>query len=211
MRALPELELREDRAAAHLRYGTALTEGLLMASRDGVHFDRWNEAFLRPGPERPATWLYGHQFIAWHAVETASALPGAPREMSLYATEGEWHGKGNSLRRYTLRLDGFVSINAPLSGGELLTKPLTFTGNSLSLNFATSAAGDIRVEIQDAAGAPLPGFTLDDSELLFGDSLDRTVTWKNGGDVSRLAGRPIRLRFVLRDADLFSLKFSDKP
>ena len=211
MRALPELELREDRAAAHLRYGTALTEGLLMASRDGVHFDRWNEAFLRPGPERPATWLYGHQFIAWHAVETASALPGAPREMSLYATEGEWHCKGNSLRRYTLRLDGFVSINAPLSGGELLTKPLTFTGNSLSLNFATSAAGDIRVEIQDAAGAPLPGFTLDDSELLFGDSLDRTVTWKNGGDVSRLAGRPIRLRFVLRDADLFSLKFTDKP
>ncbi len=211
MRALPELELREDRAAAHLRYGTALTEGLLMASRDGVHFDRWNEAFLRPGPQRPATWLYGQQFIAWHAVETASSLPGAPREMSLYATEGEWHGKGSSLRRYTLRLDGFVSISAPLSGGELLTKPLTFTGNSLSLNFATSAAGDIRVELQDAAGKPLPGFTLDDSELLFGDSTDRTVNWKNGTDVSRLAGQPVRLRFVLRDADLFALKFNDKP
>lgn len=207
MRALPELERREQRAAANLRYGTALTEGLLMASRNGVHFERWNEAFLRPGPERPATWLYGHQFIAWHAVETESSLPGAPREMSLYAAEGSWHGKGNSLRRYTLRLDGFVSINAPLSGGELVTKPLTFTGNKLTLNFATSAAGDIRVELQDATGKPHPGFTLEDCPPLFGDALNRPVTWKNGGNLDQLTGKPVRLRFVLRDADLFALQF----
>ncbi|MCA9070763.1 MAG: hypothetical protein KDA84_17655, partial [Planctomycetaceae bacterium] len=83
MRALPELQNRQQRAAAHLRYGTALTEGLLMSSRNGVHFERWNEAFLRPGPERPDTWLYGHQYIAWHAVETKSSLPGAPNELSL--------------------------------------------------------------------------------------------------------------------------------
>ncbi len=207
MRALPELELREQRAAAHLRYGTALTEGLLMASRNGVHFERWNEAFLRPGPERPATWLYGHQFIAWHAVETAPSLPGAPPEMSLYAAEGSWHGKGNSLRRYTLRLDGFVSINAPMSGGEVVTKPLTFTGDKLTLNFATSAAGDIRVELQDLAGQPYPGYSLDDCSPLFGDTLNRPVTWKNGSEVSRLAGKAVRLRFVLRDADLFALQF----
>ncbi len=207
MRALPELERREQRAAANLRYGTALTEGLLMASRNGVHFERWNETFLRPGPERPSTWLYGHQFISWHAVETESPFPGAPREMSLYAAEGSWHGKGNSLRRYTLRLDGFVSINAPLSGGELVTKPLNFTGDKLTLNFATSAAGDIRVELQDASGTPHPGFTLEDCSPLFGDSLSRPVTWKNGGKLSQLAGKPIRLRFVLRDADLYAMQF----
>lgn len=209
MRALPERERREERAAAHLRYGTALTEGLLMASRDGVHFERWNEAFLRPGPERPDTWLYGHQYIAWHAVETKSSLTGAANEMSLYASEGSWHGKGNSIRRYTLRLDGFVSVTAPMKGGELITKPLTFAGERLTLNFASSAAGDIRVEIQDGDGMPLGGYALDDCEPVFGDTLDRTVTWKNGGDVSKLAGKPIRLRFVLRDADLFSLKFSE--
>ena len=208
MRALPELELREQRAAAHLRYGTALTEGLLMASRDGVHFERWNEAFLRPGPERPKTWLYGHQFIAWHAVETKSSLPGAPNELSLYASEGSWHGKGNAIRRYTLRLDGFVSVAAPLSGGELFTKPLTFVGDKLTLNFATSAAGDIRIEIQDADGAPIPGFTLDDCPPVFGDAIERTVTWKDGNEVGKLAGKPVRLRFVLRDADLYSFRFS---
>lgn len=207
MRELPELEHREQRAAAHLRYGTALTEGLIMASRNGVHFERWNEAFLRPGPERPGTWLYGHQYIAWNAVETASSLPGAPAEMSLYATEGSWHDDGSAIRRYTLRLDGFVSVNAPLRGGELITRRLKFSGDRLTLNFASSAAGDIRVEIQNAEGKPLSGFELDNCHPLFGDSLGRTVVWKDGGDVSRLAGQPVRLRFSLRDSDLFSFQF----
>lgn len=211
MRDLPELEQREQRAAAHLRYGTALTEGLLMASRDGVRFERWNEAFLRPGPERPATWLYGHQYIAWHAVETPSTLPGAPPEMSLYASEGSWHGPGNDIRRYTLRLDGFVSIQAPLRGGELVTKPLKFRGDRLTLNFASSAAGDIRVEVQDAAGKPLPGFQLDQCPPIFGDSLARTVGWDGGPDVGKLSGQTIRLRFVLRDADLFAFQFGEAP
>ena len=208
MRALPQLEHREQRATANLRYGTALTEGLLMASRDGVHFERWNEAFLKPGPQRPETWLYGHNYIAWHAVETASSLPGAPNELSLYASEGSWTGDSNSIRRYSLRLDGFVSVNAGWRGGELITQPLTFTGDRLGINFSTSAAGDIRVEIQNPDGQPVPGFALEDSADVFGDEIDRTVEWKNGSDVSGLAGRPVRLRFVLKDADLYALKFS---
>jgi len=61
MRALPEREHREWRARASERYGVASTEGLLMVSRDGVNFKRWNEAFLRPGIEREGTWAYGHQ------------------------------------------------------------------------------------------------------------------------------------------------------
>ena len=213
MRALPELEHREQRAAANLRYGTALTEGLLMASRNGVHFERWNEAFLRPGPERPDTWMYGHQYIAWHAVETESSLPGAPRELSLYASEAAWTGTSNAIRRYTLRLDGFVSINAPWKGGELLTKPVQFSGNRLRINFATSAAGGVRVELQDAGRKPLPGFTLDDCPVMFGDTIDRTVTWKQGADVGKLAGKPVRLRFVLQDADLYAFQFAsaDRP
>jgi hypothetical protein len=125
----------------------------------------------------------------------------------MYATEGSWHGNGNALRRYTLRLDGFVSVNAPLSGGELLTKPLIFTGNKLTLNFATSAAGDIRVEIQDENKHALAGFQLDECAPIFGDTPARTVSWNGGSDVSRLAGKTVRLRFVLRDADLYALQF----
>ena len=207
MRALPELEHREMRAAAHLRYGTALTEGLLMSSRDGVRFKRWNEAFLRPGIQRAGTWHYGQQYIAWHAVETKSAIPGLPNELSIYATESYWTGESSELRRFTLRLDGFVSARAPLAGGEFVTKPLVFEGGKLVMNFSTSAAGSVRVEIQDEAGKPVEGFTLDDCPEIYGDAIERAVTWKAGPDVSRLAGKPVRLRFVLKDADLYSIRF----
>ena len=207
MRALPELEHRELRARLSTRYGTALTESLIMFSRDGVNFKRWEEAFLRPGIERPGTWNYGQQYIAWHLVETRSPLNGAPNELSLYATESYWTEPGSALRRYTLRLDGFVSIHAPMSGGEMITRPLTFSGSELVLNFSTSAAGDIRVEIQDESGHPLPGFTLDDCPAIFGDSIERAVVWKNGRNLADLQGNSVRLRFVLRDADLFSLRF----
>ena len=210
MRKLPQLEHREKRAAAHLRYGTAISEGLLMASRNGVHFARWNEAFLRPGPQRPETWLYGHQFIAWHAVETKSSLPGAPNELSLFAPEGSWTGTGNALRRYTIRLDGFVSINAPMAGGELITKPIRFDGSNLEINFATSAAGDLRVEIQDADGKPVPGFGLSDCDVQFGDQPNRIVSWKSKSDVNQLAGKIVQLRFELKDADLYAFRFSGK-
>jgi hypothetical protein len=207
MRALPEREHRETRSKANPRYGTAVTEALLMASRDGVRFERWNEAFLRPGIEREGTWQYGQNYIAWHLVETKSDLPEVPDELSLYAAESYWTGGSSVLRRYTLRLDGFVAVHAPMSGGTLLTKPLTFSGGKLSLNMATSAAGTIRVELQTADGEPIAGHALADSSEIFGDSIDRMVTWKNGGDVSKLAGKPVRLLVELRDADLYSFQF----
>ena len=75
------------------------------------------------------------------------------------------------------------------------------------MNFATSAAGSVRLEIQDASGGPIEGFTLADCPDHFGDTLDRTVTWKGGVGVGKLAGKPVRLRFVLKDADLFSFRF----
>jgi hypothetical protein len=178
-----------------------------MVSRDGVKFKRWNEALFRPGIERPGTWCYGQQYIGWSVVETKSSLRGAPKELSLYATEGYWTGSSNALRRYTLRIDGFVSINAPMNGGELITRPLVFEGSKLVINFSSSAAGGIQVEIQNENGHPIPGFTLNDSQVVFGDSLGRVVTWKNGHDVSALEGKPVRLRFVIKDADLFSLRF----
>ena len=94
-----------------------------------------------------------------------------------------------------------------MSGGELITKPFIFTGKALTMNFASSAAGAVKVEIQDANGKSLRGFALADSEDHFGDSIKRTVVWKSVTDVSTLAGKPVRLRFALKDADLYALKF----
>lgn len=207
MKALPQSKHRLWRSGISERYGTALTESLFMVSRDGVTFKRWNEAFLRPGIERKGTWNYGQQYIAWSVVETKSALEGAPNELSLYAVENYWTGTSCDLRRYTLRIDGFVSVNAPMSGGELITKPFIFKGEELILNFSSSAAGDISVEIQDMNSIPLPGYSLSDCPPIFGDTIERIVKWKSGSNLSSLEGKTIRLRFVLKDADLYSFQF----
>jgi hypothetical protein len=207
---LPSLRLRKDLMRDSPRYGTVMTDTLLMTSRDGLSFKRWDEAFIRPGIQRQGSWIYGDNSAAWGIVETRSDLPGAPGELSIYATEGYTVGRSLNVRRFTLRIDGFVSIQAPLAGGEIVTRPLVFQGHRLQINFSASAAGSIRVEIQDAAGAPIEGFSLADCPEMFGDELARVVRWKRGTDTAALAGKAVKLRFVLRDADLFSFRFRDR-
>lgn len=209
MRALPELEHRQTRAkTAEQRIGTATSDEVFMSSRDGLHFHRWGEAFVRPGPERTGNWVYGDCYQIHGLIETESKLPDAPKEFSIFLPEGTWV-KAVKMRRYTIRLDGFVSVHAPLEGGDLLTKPFVFRGKRLSLNFATSAAGSVRVELTDGEGQPIPGFSLADSDEIFGDSLDRTVTWKEKTDTAALAGKPVRMRLRLHDADVYSFQFTE--
>ena len=133
-------------------------------------------------------------------------LPGGGRELSLYSNERYYNGPGTKTRRYTYRIDGFVSVRARLSGGEFVTKPLVFAGSELVINFSTSAAGSVRAEIQDAQGHPLKGFAMADSAEIYGDEIEYRVKWKGDGDLSRLAGKAVRLRFILRDADLYSIR-----
>ncbi|MCK5739292.1 hypothetical protein KAH55_08925, partial [bacterium] len=152
---------------------------------------------------------YGDNYIAWHIIETASQFDDQPREMSLFVTEDYFTGTSSQLRRYSLRLDGFVSYHAPSTGGEFITKPLIFEGTTLSLNMGTSAAGSLHIEIQSADGTPIEGFSLDDCEEIFGDALDYPVSWKNQPQLSELAGQPIRLRFVLSEADVYAFQFTD--
>lgn len=207
--ALPPVELRTRLTELDRRVGTDLSEGLFMASRDGRTFRRWDEAFLRPGPEREERWIYGDNYQSyglWQARSPDGAL--AP-ELSLHFNEHAWRDDSHQVRRYTIRLDGFVSLNAPLAGGEAVTPPLVFTGRKLRVNYATSAAGELRVEIQTADGTPVDGYKLDDSVEHFGDRVDQVVTWKQGDDVGKLAGRPVRLRFALKDADVYSFQFGE--
>ena len=178
-----------------------------MTSRDGRTFHRWNEAFLRPGPQGQGRWIYGDNYQSYGLFETKAAGRGLPNEISMHFTENAWRDASHRVRRYSIRLDGFVSLHAPFSGGSVTTKPITFTGSRLSLNYSTSAAGSVRVEIQDSKGKPITGFSLADSDELYGDSTDQVVDWKSKVDVGKLAGKAVRLRFVLRDADLFSYRF----
>lgn len=190
------------------RIGTALTDTLFMISRDGVIFDKWDEAFIRPGLRSQNNWFYGDNFPAWGIVTTRSSMEGAPDELSFYVTERSRRSDIPRIcRRYTLRVDGFVSVQATMRGGEVLTKPLVFTGEDLYLNFSSTAAGSLQVELQTPDGNALPGFQLQDCVEILGDDLERKVRWKHGKTVQGLVGQTVRLRFVLKDADLYSFQF----
>ena len=204
---LPRPKLRRQRASASPRYGSAVTDGLMMTSRDGRTFKRWGEAILRPGPARDNSWVYGDNIISWGILNTVSDQPQSPHELSIYATEGYWTKNSQNFRRYSIRVDGFVSVQAPLNGGEFVTKPLVFDGDKLVINYSTSAAGGIWVEIQDARGQPLEGYSEAECHEIFGDEIQREVVWKSIDNVARWASTPVRLRFVLKDADLFSFRF----
>jgi len=189
------------------RVGTDLTDSVFISSRDGLAFQRWNEAFLRPGPEEAGRWIYGDNYIAYGLYETPTDCDPCPNELSFLAHEGYWRAE-HRLRRYAIRLDGFVSMNADYGGGEFTTKPLLFDGAALTVNYATSAAGSLRVEIQDGSGVPIPGFTLEDAVEYYGDATDQALSWVGGAAVQPLAGKAVRLRFVLRDGDVYAFQFN---
>ncbi len=83
-----------------------------------------------------------------------------------------------------IRPDGFVSVQGPYQGGELVTKPFRFTGSKLSINFATSAVGGIFVEMQTPEEKPIEGFLVKDCQEIIGDRIDYNVHWKHGKDVN---------------------------
>jgi hypothetical protein len=186
------------------RYFKDTSDAVFMTSRGGNVYDRtFLSSFIRPGIGA-RNWVSRTNYPALNVVQTG------PTEMSVY-TNQDYAQPTAHLHRYSLRLDGFASVRAPYEGGEMVMKPLTFpgAGRRLLLNFATSAAGDIRVEIQDAAGTPIPGFTLADSVESIGNEIERPARWKKtGSDLRQLAGKVVRFRFVMKDADLYAIRFA---
>lgn len=182
------------------KYFRDTSDAIFMTTRGGGVYDRtFLSSFLRGG-------IGAENWVSRTNYPALNVVPTGPTEMSIYVNQNYAQPTAH-LRRYSLRVDGFASAYAPYEGGELLTKPFTFTGDRLSINFSTSAAGGIRFEFQDEQGRAIPGFTLDDCREQIGNEIDRVVTWKGGTDVSALAGKPVRLRIAMKDADLFSLCF----
>lgn len=178
-----------------------VSDGVLMTWRPGQAGYRrlFMEAFVRPGPG-DSNWVTRTNYPGNGVVQTG------PNEISFYV-DRDFGLLTSHITRYTLRMDGFISVHAPYAGGEMVTKPLRFEGGEFVMNFATSAPGSVRVEIQDADGRPIEGYALGDCPEIIGDRIDQVVRWKNGSDVRSLAGKPVRLRFVMKDADLYSIRF----
>ncbi len=171
------------------------SDAVLLSSRGGTQFDRtFLDAFLRPGLGI-ANWVSRSNYPALNVVPTG------PDQLSFYVVRN--YGQPSiHLRRYTLRLDGFASLHAGYSGGQMITKPFTFTGSQLEVNFATSAPGGILLFLETPSGALLA-----ESTELIGDQTARLVKWKTVESVTPWSGQPVRLRATLKDADLFAIRF----
>ena len=117
----------------------------------------------------------------------------------------------SAISRVVLRRDGFVSVRAAFAGGEFTTPLLRFAGEQLLLNVDTSASGELRVELLDEQGQPIPNYTLNDCDLVHtANEINRIVRWKGESSVKDLAGKPARLHFVMRNADLYAFQFADR-
>ena len=119
-----------------------------------------------------------------------------------------WSGdpQGGGIALAKLRLDGFVSMNTDATG-TLTTKPLAMTGDQLVIN-ADAKEGSIRVEILNEDNLPIAGFSKEDAVPVDKDAIRQTVRWKQGSDVSPLAGKTISLRFYLDRSRLFAFQFT---
>jgi hypothetical protein len=203
-RFMPNRQVLTDEQARQLdvnpKYFKDCSDAILMTSRGGNKYDRtFMESFIRPGIGLQ-NWVSRSNYPALNVVQTG------PAEMSVYVNQ-DYAQPTAHLHRYTMRIDGFMSLRASYEGGEITTKPFRFTGNTLNLNFSTSAAGFIKVEILDPEGKRIEGFELENSKELIGNEIERSVTWQGNPDLAKLMDKPVRLRFVMKDADLYSMKF----
>lgn len=203
MRYVPERKKRREHPIG------GISDAVFMSSRDGLHWDRtFREAWCRPGID-PQNWTDRNLIVATGCAQLS------PDELSFYMQE-HFRWPDTRLRRLTVRKHGFGSVHADFRGGEFVTKPFRFEGNTLLLNYATSAAGFIQAELQDEHGRPLEGFELERMDPLYGDEVEGRAVWRAdassdaNADAGQWNGKPVRLRFRMQDADLYAIRWTNK-
>lgn len=187
------------------RFGLTVTDCIFMSSRDGINWNKIDEAIFTPGMEFERNWIYGNCYPTYFMMETPVG-DGENTELSLFLGEYYAHSKitrpaRDVIVRYTIRRDGFALYRAKYTGASVVTKPFIFYGDELHINFSTSAKGNIYITIEDEEGN-----TAKTGEV-FGDSDDRRV--KFDSDLKAFNGKPVRLRFDMKDAKLYAFEFKN--
>ena len=182
----------------------------LAISRDGV---RWNRPFRVPfiGLGEPGSFDSECIYASVGRIRKGNEL-----WLYYYGTNRS-HDSGvkdamhysGVISRAVLRLDGFISLQAGETEGSVMTKPLIFTGSRLELNAATASAGHVGVELCDIHGKPLSRFEQQNAKRWTGDSVKARVDWVGGAELNKWSGKPVRLKFNLRLADIYAFQFVD--
>ena len=200
---LPATDVRKRRTAQELRFGTATTDCTFMCSRDGVKFKRYDEAFIRPGPENKNNWFYGFGYPAYGLFESPSTVAGEENEISFLLPESDWV-EPVELVRYSIRRDGFVSLHAGGSKEEqIVTKQFIYDGEELYANISTSALGYAYFTLTDWRGQSVT------SCEVFGDCTDKRIPFDKDV-VKNLSGKAVTMTVRLKDADIYAIRFGRK-
>ncbi|HPO16402.1 MAG TPA: hypothetical protein PLI09_23400 [Candidatus Hydrogenedentes bacterium] len=175
----------------------------LAVSRNSQSWERpYRTAFLANSAE-PGSYDYGNLDEAGDPIRMGNAL------WFFYAGRSILHQQqspdtNGSLCATTLRLDGFVSLDARgQEGGVLTTKPLSLEGETLFIN-ANAADGRICVEIIDEHGAIVEPFSLDNSIAVKEDGIRLPLHWGGDARIGNLKGKAIRIRFHVLNGDLYA-------
>lgn len=187
------------------RAGLAVTDAIFMYSRDGKLWNRYNESFVTPGYEHENgaehNWCYGDCYLSYGMIDDG-------QENYIFYDIGNHRSKNvpRPLIMYKVRKDGFACYMADGNEKVLVTKPLIFDGKCPHINFTASPYGYIYMDILAEDGTPIEE---SESFEIFGDNIDRRILRKDGKDYAEFAGKPIRLRFRMLDAKLFSIQFAE--
>lgn len=147
---------------------------------------------------------------------TCSTMQVSDREMSVYygAMNLPHGGSATGLIQYarigkaTWRRDGMESLyNAGDDQGGITTKDIVFSGKQLKINTKLNAGGSLKIEVLDADDKPISGFTHAQSKAIIGDQYQATAIWGTNSDLSKLAGKTVKLRFYLKGGNLYSYWF----
>ncbi len=203
------VEAREFLARKEQGRGAGVTEVQLAVSRDGRAWKRMpRPTYVGLGRhgDRTLRQTFMAQGMVRRGEEVWQYFLGSPAYHAAWNKPAEVPSR---VYRAVQRLDGFVSLDAPYTGGEFTTRPLRFSGNQLLLNVETDATGSLQVAVLDADNKPLPGFSLDECAYVSDNGTAVEVRWigKNS-DLGTLAGRTVRLQVQLRGCKLYALQFA---
>lgn len=178
-----------------------VSDNVIMSSRDGRHWARpFLESWVRQGLDQ-RNWTQRSMIVAQGILETGD-------DFSLFVNEN-YSWDSSYIRRVTVPKYRFGSVYADRRSGVMLTRPILLEGDRLRINYATAAPGSIRVGIVLESGWPLSDYAAENCDVIYGDELERDVTWHGSPDLSFLKGQVIRFKFELTDADLYALQIAD--
>jgi hypothetical protein len=207
-------DFSEGRKTDHVkRHERDVMNYYLATSRDGDHWD-WSWIYegrpliARGGDSAwdkdmilPANWIVNHDDRHW----------------IYYGGANERHGvaeiaqpeRDSAIGLASLPMDRFIGLHAADKPGVVTTKPFKLEGRNVQVN-ADCHAGKLAVEILDAEGKTISGFTAADAQAVeHRDELRATLRWRERSDCSEMFGRNIQLRFHLENATLFSFQVLD--